>query len=729
VALSTQLAAGGCASLLGPPFQGWWALSFWVQASAGPASASLLVSLDLVATAGQARAGLSSAASAVVALDATTLAGSGRRLPRRRLSADAAAWAHIVIPLQQFRSGSVDIWNRVVFQVRRARFGSERRLTCVRDTDGCTSVHGAESHIHRVAFGHGVARLRCAAKISLPRSCIRLSTASACMAVTSADTPQLVNSAIIASVLDIVPFAPIAAGAAPAPPARTLDTYSRTALLAGLAAVAAAAVVVLLLLAYCLQQPHGAAFTLRRREPHAEAHKAAELTIVSADVEKAAQVVSSSSFEQDWRLMAPFSRASLSPNTSSVDGNDLRHDQPRRSTLEVWPQATRLPRSSTAPSTLGAASMVELPGESSGASRFRTSDAGGPVAPASPEEDTVAGGDGAALVAGWFGVRAPRPRALVPLKGSLPIKSASMRLPRCTSPADRRSSPPSMRRLTRTGSNVVLDDCELLEQIGSGGEGAVYRALWQGSPVAVKVWHETGWGDAQLASVCREVEVLRRLRHPHIVEFYGACTKPPHWCLVMEYAEGGTLADLLHGPNAPRDTGLPALQLLQLGTEIASALDYLHSARIVHRDLKPQNVLLSRDGHAALTDFGIAKHKPGDFLTTKNVGAGTSAYMAPELFGGGEINERVDQYAFGIVLWQMLTGGVPWKGMAALQVRRRGNMRARFAAVALRCVLTAARQIIMSVAVQRQRPPLPRTCVPSLGMRACDAALLPACAR
>lgn len=121
VALSTQLAASGCAALLGPPFQGWWALSFWVQASAVPASASLLVSLDLVATAGQARAGLSPSASALVALDATTLVGSGRRLPRRRLASDAAAWAHIVIPLQQFRSGSTDVWNRVVFQVRRAR--------------------------------------------------------------------------------------------------------------------------------------------------------------------------------------------------------------------------------------------------------------------------------------------------------------------------------------------------------------------------------------------------------------------------------------------------------------------------------------------------------------------------------------------------------------------------------------------------------------------------------
>ena len=131
VALSTQLLgrdAGGCASLLGPPFQGWWALSLWVQASI-PASASLLVSLELASTAAEARAGLSSTSSAVVALDAATLAGSGRQLPRRssrrHLTSAATGWAHIVIPLQQFQSASADVWNRVVFEVRRrASFAS-----------------------------------------------------------------------------------------------------------------------------------------------------------------------------------------------------------------------------------------------------------------------------------------------------------------------------------------------------------------------------------------------------------------------------------------------------------------------------------------------------------------------------------------------------------------------------------------------------------------------------
>ena len=402
----------------------------------------------------------------------------------------------------------------------------------------------------------------------------------------------------------------------PAPPARTLDAYSRTALLAGLASVAAAALLILVLLMYCLQHPH-VAFALRRRKPRATARKSAELTAVSADVEVAAQAASGASPDQDWRLAAPFSRASLSAQSVGVSMHDGDMRQ-RRPAFEISPQVTELPRCSTAPSTLGAGGMADVADESSCASQFSACDAGGPVFAPASAADAGAGGDGKALVAGWFASQAPSafpPRSLPPLNGGL-MKASSMRVPRCAPPAVRPGSPPMRRRLTRTGSNVVLDDCELLELIGSGGEGAVYRALWQGAPVAVKVWHETGWGDAQLASVCREVEVLRRLRHPHIVEFYGACTKPPHWCLVMEYAEGGTLADLLHGPNAPRDTGLPTLQLLQLATEIASALDYLHSARIVHRDLKPQNVLLLRDGHAALTDFGIVRARGLDIGAT-----------------------------------------------------------------------------------------------------------------
>ena len=170
VALSTQLLgrdAGGCASLLGPPFQGWWALSLWVQASI-PASASLLVSLELASTAAEAHAGLLSTASAVVALDATTLAGSGRQLPRRsshrRLTSATTGWAHIVIPFQQFQSASSDVWNRIVFEVRRHAFGciaaaQVMKPDCMRNLDGCSSGCRVELDVLRVACGHGVACL------------------------------------------------------------------------------------------------------------------------------------------------------------------------------------------------------------------------------------------------------------------------------------------------------------------------------------------------------------------------------------------------------------------------------------------------------------------------------------------------------------------------------------------------------------------------------------------
>jgi len=120
------------------------------------------------------------------------------------------------------------------------------------------------------------------------------------------------------------------------------------------------------------------------------------------------------------------------------------------------------------------------------------------------------------------------------------------------------------------------------------------------------------------------------------VEFYGSCLIPPFLCLVMEYAESGTLSQLIHGrrdaagalsPAPP----LPIARLLALAEDMTSALDYLHSQRIVHRDLKPANVLLFNDGHAALSDFGISKVMRGEFLSTVNLGVGTLAYMAPEV--------------------------------------------------------------------------------------------------
>ena len=217
------------------------------------------------------------------------------------------------------------------------------------------------------------------------------------------------------------------------------------------------------------------------------------------------------------------------------------------------------------------------------------------------------------------------------------------------------------RRLTRSagGGVVRVQDVDKLEVIGRGGEGIVWKALWQGSVVAIKEWHLTLSAE-HLAAIRGEVELLRQLRHPHVVEFFGACTEPPFLCLVMEFAVGGTLAQLIHGPGTDvPPQRLPLLRVIQLSEDIASALDYLHAARIVHRDIKPSNVLLTAAGRAALTDFGISKQMPGTRLLTQNCNAGTLAYMAPELFLGDAVCEKVDVYAFAVVLWEMLAQQQP----------------------------------------------------------------------
>jgi serine/threonine protein kinase len=219
------------------------------------------------------------------------------------------------------------------------------------------------------------------------------------------------------------------------------------------------------------------------------------------------------------------------------------------------------------------------------------------------------------------------------------------------------------RRLTRSAgtSGVLVQDVDKIEVIGRGGEGTVWKALWQGHIVALKEWHLAMSPD-HLAAIRREVDLLRTLRHPHVVEFFGACTEPPSLCLIMEFAAGGTLAQLIHGqPGVSPPSRLTLLRVIQLSEDIASALDYLHSARIVHRDIKPSNVLLNATGRAALTDFGISKYMPGTRLETQNVAAGTLSYMAPELFLGSGASEKVDVYSFAIVLWEMLAAKLPLK--------------------------------------------------------------------
>jgi Tol biopolymer transport system component len=204
----------------------------------------------------------------------------------------------------------------------------------------------------------------------------------------------------------------------------------------------------------------------------------------------------------------------------------------------------------------------------------------------------------------------------------------------------------------------------MIAKIGEGGMGEVYRALDTklGREVAIKIIPETFARDAdRMMRFAREARVLASLNHPHIAAIYGVEER----ALVMELVEGPTLAErIAHGP-------VPIEEALAMARQIGEALEYAHEKGIVHRDLKPANIKLTVDGQAKVLDFGLAKalanepvsgDDPADSptltmrATQAGVIMGTAAYMSPEQARGKTVDKRADIWAFGVVLYEMLTG-------------------------------------------------------------------------
>jgi len=170
-------------------------------------------------------------------------------------------------------------------------------------------------------------------------------------------------------------------------------------------------------------------------------------------------------------------------------------------------------------------------------------------------------------------------------------------------------------------------------------------------------------------SFARELSLLKRLRSNRIVLFMGACLGPPDLCLVTEYLPRGSLHDLLH-----RKKKLPkGRRLLQMARDIAEGCAYLHAERIVHRDLKASNLLLDENYRVKVADFGLSRIRPGSVEALPTASwAGTIAYMAPEILRGDSgCTEGSDIYSFGVVLWEMVTGHLPWRGLESWQVMQR----------------------------------------------------------
>src|SRR5712691_11321559 len=208
----------------------------------------------------------------------------------------------------------------------------------------------------------------------------------------------------------------------------------------------------------------------------------------------------------------------------------------------------------------------------------------------------------------------------------------------------------------------------LLEQkLGVGGMGVVYKATYtkNGAEIALKVLPISLSANKQLvARFEREMTILKKLKHPRIVQFYGGGQQDGQYFYAMEFIDGGTLDRVL------KDKGRLAWeQVVEYGVQICEALEHAHDHGIVHRDLKPANLFLGKDGQLRLGDFGIARDTDATALTATGSTVGTATYMAPEQITAKQpISNKTDLYALGCVLFEMLTGHPPFKAPAQMEL-------------------------------------------------------------
>ena len=197
------------------------------------------------------------------------------------------------------------------------------------------------------------------------------------------------------------------------------------------------------------------------------------------------------------------------------------------------------------------------------------------------------------------------------------------------------------------------------KQIGAGGMGVVYKATYveNGKEVALKVLPPGLAGDPKmLQRFEREINILKRLVHPHIVKYYGGGTHQGQRWYAMEFIDGGSLQDILK-----KRKRLTWDQAIQVGRQLCAALEVAHNAGIIHRDLKPANLFVTRKGKIKLGDFGIARDTEATALTAAGKTVGTYAYMAPEQIQGNvPISKKTDLYATGCLLYEVLTGETPF---------------------------------------------------------------------
>ncbi|MGE3920333.1 MAG: protein kinase, partial [Gammaproteobacteria bacterium] len=201
---------------------------------------------------------------------------------------------------------------------------------------------------------------------------------------------------------------------------------------------------------------------------------------------------------------------------------------------------------------------------------------------------------------------------------------------------------------------IKFDDSE--EAIGEGSYGVIHKGEWHGISVAVKQLKLKKLSVDLARSYEREAQLMSKCHFPHIVRLYGACTKAPHYAMVMEYLPKGALRNVLEDTTE----ALSWVRRWQIAIDIAAGLDYLHSRNILHRDLSSNNVLLDDNYRAKIGDFGQSKLKEHTATMTLNVST-SSRWRAPELADSKKANTKAsDIYSLGMILWELSTRQLPY---------------------------------------------------------------------